>query len=159
MAQVKDWDLKLPKDLFKSGPPGRLRDAKCKDCNDAMAKLQAAMDDWYSMELTEGQADKRKAIHIQDNDEHAAVNAAGDAKINEAKSGLGDPKDGGKAAQKKQQENSAKDAKDKGNKGKSAQVILKEKIAKLLKELEDCEKRSEERRVGKECRSRWSPYH
>src|ERR1041384_3959328 len=22
-----------------------------------------------------------------------------------------------------------------------------------------CEKRSEERRVGKECRSRWSPYH
>ena len=24
---------------------------------------------------------------------------------------------------------------------------------------EQCEKRSEERRVGKECRSRWSPYH
>src|SRR3712207_7965058 len=23
----------------------------------------------------------------------------------------------------------------------------------------DCELRSEERRVGKECRSRWSPYH
>ena len=23
----------------------------------------------------------------------------------------------------------------------------------------DAEKRSEERRVGKECRSRWSPYH
>ena len=22
-----------------------------------------------------------------------------------------------------------------------------------------CEQRSEERRVGKECRSRWSPYH
>ena len=22
-----------------------------------------------------------------------------------------------------------------------------------------CEERSEERRVGKECRSRWSPYH
>src|SRR5438105_4615882 len=106
-----------------------------------MAKLQAAMDDWYSMELTEGQADKRKAIHIQDNDEHAKVNAAGDAKINEAKDGLGQPKDGGKAAQKKQEENSAKDAKEKGNKGKSAQVILKEKIAKLLKELEDCEKK------------------
>src|SRR2546430_14174912 len=28
---------------------------------------------------------------------------------------------------------------------------------KLLPELCDC--RSEERRVGKECRSRWSPYH
>ena len=25
--------------------------------------------------------------------------------------------------------------------------------------VEDCEQRSEERRVGKECRSRWSPYH
>ena len=25
--------------------------------------------------------------------------------------------------------------------------------------LEELEKRSEERRVGKECRSRWSPYH
>ena len=27
------------------------------------------------------------------------------------------------------------------------------------KELEDIKTRSEERRVGKECRSRWSPYH
>ena len=25
--------------------------------------------------------------------------------------------------------------------------------------LHDCLRRSEERRVGKECRSRWSPYH
>ena len=24
---------------------------------------------------------------------------------------------------------------------------------------QSCRKRSEERRVGKECRSRWSPYH
>ncbi len=24
---------------------------------------------------------------------------------------------------------------------------------------DDCDIRSEERRVGKECRSRWSPYH
>ena len=29
---------------------------------------------------------------------------------------------------------------------------MKETVAKF-------EKRSEERRVGKECRSRWSPYH
>ena len=31
-----------------------------------------------------------------------------------------------------------------------------------IKELDECAKllrRSEERRVGKECRSRWSPYH
>ena len=28
-----------------------------------------------------------------------------------------------------------------------------------LKEVFDIAKRSEERRVGKECRSRWSPYH
>ena len=38
-----------------------------------------------------------------------------------------------------------------------------EKGKKLKEELESLEKtfneRSEERRVGKECRSRWSPYH
>ena len=35
------------------------------------------------------------------------------------------------------------------------------KIALLLEEISGmiCQKRSEERRVGKECRSRWSPYH
>ena len=33
-------------------------------------------------------------------------------------------------------------------------------IYKVLKhEIEDNAERSEERRVGKECRSRWSPYH
>ena len=31
------------------------------------------------------------------------------------------------------------------------------KVAKFNKEIAD--RRSEERRVGKECRSRWSPYH
>ena len=29
----------------------------------------------------------------------------------------------------------------------------------LTEEEESCAERSEERRVGKECRSRWSPYH
>ena len=33
-------------------------------------------------------------------------------------------------------------------------------FAKARKAVEHlCEMRSEERRVGKECRSRWSPYH
>ena len=32
-------------------------------------------------------------------------------------------------------------------------------IQRLQKLLRACEERSEERRVGKECRSRWSPYH
>ena len=32
-------------------------------------------------------------------------------------------------------------------------------IKELLKEDETYDERSEERRVGKECRSRWSPYH
>ena len=32
-------------------------------------------------------------------------------------------------------------------------------IAGLVKESNKAEMRSEERRVGKECRSRWSPYH
>ena len=38
---------------------------------------------------------------------------------------------------------------------------LKAEIAKLQAELHKPSKagRSEERRVGKECRSRWSPYH
>ena len=30
---------------------------------------------------------------------------------------------------------------------------------RMLGSLDDAEDRSEERRVGKECRSRWSPYH
>ena len=29
----------------------------------------------------------------------------------------------------------------------------------LIKRRKSCAARSEERRVGKECRSRWSPYH
>ena len=29
----------------------------------------------------------------------------------------------------------------------------------IRKGMEEAKKRSEERRVGKECRSRWSPYH
>ena len=28
-----------------------------------------------------------------------------------------------------------------------------------VRKCEGCQERSEERRVGKECRSRWSPYH
>ena len=36
----------------------------------------------------------------------------------------------------------------------------KQETIRALKEtLEELEQRSEERRVGKECRSRWSPYH
>ena len=44
-------------------------------------------------------------------------------------------------------------------------VPLKEGFLKSFKErcnlefLENLDLRSEERRVGKECRSRWSPYH
>ena len=36
--------------------------------------------------------------------------------------------------------------------------LLKESFNFAIKSLRDAE-RSEERRVGKECRSRWSPYH
>ncbi|PYK31019.1 MAG: hypothetical protein DME57_05205 [Verrucomicrobia bacterium] len=140
-ALTPEWDPGVPKDLFQNGnPPERLRPAKCKECKEAMEKLQAAMDDWYAMELSEGQQDRKDAVHIQDTDKNKAKNAEGDAKINEAKAGLGQPKDGGKEAQKKQGENSAKDAKEPGNKGKKAKEILKDKIKKLLKELQDCEK-------------------
>ena len=48
--------------------------------------------------------------------------------------------------------------------GSTSDLPIMEKAAKLL---DECEipfemlalSRSEERRVGKECRSRWSPYH
>ena len=140
VAQVKEWDPGLPKDLFKDGPPGRLREAKCKDCKDDMAKLQAALDDWYAMELSEGQQDRKDAVSIQDNDANKAKNAEAKSKIDEAMAGLGQPKDKGKAAQKKQEQNSANDAKEKDNKGKRAKDILKSKIQKLLKDLQDCEK-------------------
>ena len=46
--------------------------------------------------------------------------------------------------------------------GKTSEVSQKtaEKVQKLLDEYDYVPNmRSEERRVGKECRSRWSPYH
>ena len=39
-----------------------------------------------------------------------------------------------------------------------AQILQDEGYIKSFKVIDD-KKRSEERRVGKECRSRWSPYH
>ena len=42
--------------------------------------------------------------------------------------------------------------------GKLKEKYLKQGIAEYTKRL-GATTRSEERRVGKECRSRWSPYH
>ena len=47
---------------------------------------------------------------------------------------------------------------------KKAKVSRRKEIIKIRseineKELKEMIARSEERRVGKECRSRWSPYH
>src|SRR2546430_6034530 len=39
------------------------------------------------------------------------------------------------------------------------QVILELMKTKMILKTKTMMKRSEERRVGKECRSRWSPYH
>ena len=44
------------------------------------------------------------------------------------------------------------------NLGEVSDVCIKRKIRNRLMEMKN-DKRSEERRVGKECRSRWSPYH
>src|SRR2546422_5918268 len=44
----------------------------------------------------------------------------------------------------------------KGTRG-SAQARIESRVTLLGESIE--RKRSEERRVGKECRSRWSPYH
>ena len=40
-----------------------------------------------------------------------------------------------------------------------APSILSADFGQLAKDIEMINRRSEERRVGKECRSRWSPYH
>ena len=37
--------------------------------------------------------------------------------------------------------------------------LLKDRIVFIGTPIDDTIARSEERRVGKECRSRWSPYH
>src|SRR3712207_6810519 len=37
--------------------------------------------------------------------------------------------------------------------------VPREEVVGLIEELNADPRRSEERRVGKECRSRWSPYH
>src|SRR2546430_8314620 len=51
--------------------------------------------------------------------------------------------------------------------GKSVHILARERTLQLKKKVlmlfcmnwVEMKKRSEERRVGKECRSRWSPYH
>ena len=55
--------------------------------------------------------------------------------------------------------------KDKKNNSKKINLVLLKNIGKPIfnkqysKKIEISVDRSEERRVGKECRSRWSPYH
>ena len=48
-----------------------------------------------------------------------------------------------------------------GRRGRLAHVEARGpyRVGKYGVDLESFEARSEERRVGKECRSRWSPYH
>ena len=43
--------------------------------------------------------------------------------------------------------------------GSKSRVILEDNLIYVQLMNPDNESRSEERRVGKECRSRWSPYH
>src|SRR2546426_8920805 len=42
--------------------------------------------------------------------------------------------------------------------GSVAEIVVKEIVAAVVRD-EQVRPRSEERRVGKACRSRWSPYH
>ena len=43
--------------------------------------------------------------------------------------------------------------------GKRMEAKIEKMQEMFNKDLEELKNRSEERRVGKECRSRWSPYH
>ena len=38
-------------------------------------------------------------------------------------------------------------------------AVVDDRLRKLAEDMIETMHRSEERRVGKECRSRWSPYH
>ena len=99
-----------------------------------MAALQAALDDWYALELSEAEKVLSDDIKPPPKTQERLEKEKADAL-----KGLGNPKDGGKAAKNKQKENSAKDSKDKQNKGKKPKDILKDKIGKALKDLQDCE--------------------
>ena len=102
-----------------------------------MAALQAALDDWYAMEL----ADAEKALNDKVPPTGSALDKWKQQKADALK-GLGDPKDGGAAAKAQQKKNSDKDFEDlkkKKEKGKKPKDILKDKIAKALKDLQDCE--------------------
>jgi len=138
-AQKSDWDPEVPKDLFSTGnPPERLRAPKCKECADKMAALQAALDDWYAMRL--GEVDK---ILGDSNKPSKKAQESLEKEKGDLLKGLGNPKDGGADAKKQQKKNSDKDleeVKKKTGKGKKAKDTLKEKIAKAVKDLEDCEK-------------------
>ena len=41
----------------------------------------------------------------------------------------------------------------------ASMMVFAKRVAGQIRTKTDCKRRSEERRVGKECRSRWSPYH
>ena len=43
--------------------------------------------------------------------------------------------------------------------GRITEINVAETLKEIRRALIDADVRSEERRVGKECRSRWSPYH
>ena len=46
------------------------------------------------------------------------------------------------------------------NGAKMSEQVFEKAVKKFLEEIQKSRQpRSEERRVGKECRSRWSPYH
>ena len=147
-------DCGVPDNLFKDGkPPNRFRDPKCKECNDAMAQLQAAVDDCYALQL----ADAEKALN-----DSIKPPPKTQARLEEQKAGalkgLGQPADKGASAKQKQKENAAKDAKE--NKGKNPKNVLKDRIAKLLKDLDDCEKKcppKEESATGEEPKGGTSP--
>ena len=63
----------------------------------------------------------------------------------------------------------SKEDRNKVNKGDDSESIINQRIMlsnyamrhnfQVVKIYSDDDERSEERRVGKECRSRWSPYH
>lgn len=139
-AQSKDWDPKVPKELFnddkdgKGKPTHRLK-TDCKDCKKEIADLQAALDNWYALQLAEGEELKKTGIANPNFKQGDQQKKAGQALVDEAMAGLNQPGDKGAAAKGKQEKDAKDNPKTQGDKGALAKEI--ERLAKALKECVD----------------------
>ena len=143
LAQGGKWEPPVPPNLFNDGkteeknpqPTHRLQSTKCDDCQDIVNQLQAALDDWYVMQLADG-----KGIQIDHSDsssENREKEQAKNKQVGDAMAGLGQPNGKDLGAKQQQQK---KDAKDKKGTHGNKDALAKE-IKRLSDLLENCLKK------------------